>query len=119
MNEPRVLSVTEATRRGVAGLVKDAEHGGDLIVQRHGTPVAAVVSMPHFQQLTEAIEGLREASLVLSRAATDTGERTGLDAVFAEFGLDRAELQAELDVEQQDQSAARLAAAPSGASRRS
>lgn len=101
MSEPNVVSVTEATRRGVAGLVKDAESGGDVIVSRHGNPVAAVVAMAHFQEMAEAISDLREAALILSRAVTDTGDRVGLDEVLAEFGLDRTELQSELDDESQ------------------
>ena len=46
----RTLSVSAASVRGVAGLVKDAEHGEDLIVERHGRPVAAVISVEHFDR---------------------------------------------------------------------
>lgn len=91
----RVLSVTEATVRGVAGLVKDSEHGTDTVVERHGRPVAAVVSIQHFSELRDLEQDLRSAALVLSRAATDNGQRTGLDEVIAGFGLTREELQQE------------------------
>lgn len=91
----RVLSVTEASSRGVAGLVKDSEHGTDTVVERHGRPVAAVVSIQHFSDLRELERDLRSAALVLSRAATDNGHRTDLDDVIAAFGFTREELQRE------------------------
>jgi prevent-host-death family protein len=91
----RVLSVTEASSRGVAGLLKDSEHGADTVVERHGRPVAAVVSIQHFSELRELEQDLRSAALVLSRAATDNGRRTGLDDVIAAFGFTRGELQQE------------------------
>ncbi|MDA8071691.1 MAG: type II toxin-antitoxin system prevent-host-death family antitoxin [Actinomycetota bacterium] len=91
----RVLSVTEASARGVAGLLKDSEHGTDTVVERHGRPVAAVVSIEHFSDLRELEQDLRSAALVLSRAATDSGHRTDLDDVIATFGFSREELQQE------------------------
>lgn len=42
---------------------------------------------------------LRETALILSRAATDTGDRTDLDEAITAFGFDRAELEAELDAD--------------------
>lgn len=95
----RTLSVTAAAGRGVAGLVKDAEHGEDIIVERRGHPVAAVVSIEHLDELRRLRADLVAAALVLARELTDTGRRTGLDDAIAAFGLDRAELEAELDVE--------------------
>lgn len=50
----RTLSVTAATGRGVAGLLKDAERGENIIVERHGRAVAAVISaqsVEHFDEL--------------------------------------------------------------------
>lgn len=91
----RVLSVSEASSRGVAGLVKDSEAGTDTVVERHGRPVAAVVSIQHFGELRELEHDLRSAALVLSRAATDTGHRRDLDEVIAAFGFTRDELQQE------------------------
>lgn len=92
----RTLSVTAAAGRGVAGLVKDAEHGEDIIVERHGHPVAAVVSIDHFDELRRLRSDLAGAALVLARELTDTGHRTGLDDAIVAFGLDRAELEADL-----------------------
>lgn len=96
---PHVASVTEAASRGVPGLVKDAERGEDVIVSRRGAPVAAVVSMRRLDQLRSLESDLRDIALVLTRAATDTGARTGLDQAINAFGFDRADLEAELDVD--------------------
>jgi prevent-host-death family protein len=103
-NPTRVLSVTEASTRGVARLLKDSEHGTDTVVERHGRPVAAVVSIRHFEDLRELERDLRSAALVLTRAATDTGRRTDLDAAISSLGFSREELLAEL---REDQAAGR------------
>lgn len=103
-NPTRVLSVTEASTRGVAGLLKDSEHGTDTVVERHGKPVAAVVNIRHFEDLRELERDLRSAALVLSRAATYTGRRTDLDSVISGLGFSRGELLAEL---REDQTAGR------------
>ena len=95
-SQPRSVSVTEAAARGVAGLVRDAEAGEDLVVARHGHAVAAVISVDHFARITELEEDLRDAALVLARAATDSGGHTSLDEALVMFGMDRAELEAEL-----------------------
>lgn len=95
----RTLSVTAATGRGVAGLVKDAERGEDIIVERHGRPVAAVVSVEHFEEIRRLRIDLMHASLVLARELTDTGRRTELDDAITALGFDRAELEAELEAD--------------------
>ena len=94
------LSVTEAASRGVAGLVKDAESGDDVVVARHGRAVAAVVSMSHLQRIHSLEADLRDAALVLARAATDSGLRGSLDEAITSFGFDRAELEAEVAADQ-------------------
>ena len=86
------LSVTDATKRGVARLVSDAEQGDDVIITRHRRPVAAVVSVRRFQELAELESDLRDLALVVSRAAADTGRRTSLDDVLAELGHTRETL---------------------------
>lgn len=95
----RTLSVTAATGRGVAGLVKDAERGEDIIVERHGRAVAAVISVDHFEELQRVRADLTSAALILAREVTDTGNRTDLNDAIAAFGFDRAELEAELDAD--------------------
>jgi hypothetical protein len=44
-------------------------------------------------------EDLRDIALSLTRAATDSGARVGLDEAIAAFAFDRAELEAELDAD--------------------
>lgn len=99
MDHARQVSVTEAAGKGVAGLVREASTGGDVVVTRHGKPVAAVVSTHRLEELRHLEEQLRDAALALVRAATDSGVRTSLDAAIAEFGFDRDELEAELDAD--------------------
>lgn len=95
----QTLSVTDASARGVSGLVRAAEAGEDLVVERHGKPVAAIISVTRLNELAVLEADLRSAALVLARAATDDGNRTDLDAAIAAFGFDRSELEAELDSE--------------------
>lgn len=92
VKDAQELSVTDATKRGVAGLVADAEGGTDLVVTRHRRPVAAVVGVRRLTELEEAAADLRDLALVLSRAVTDTGRRTSLDEVIAAFGHTRESL---------------------------
>ena len=97
--EPHAVSVTEAASRGVPRLVRDAEMGEDVVVERRGRAVAAVVSMRHLEEIRRLESDLHDAVLLLARLATDTGARTALDTVISDFGFDRAELEAELDAE--------------------
>lgn len=94
---PHTISVTEAAARGVSSLVRSAEHGEDIVVERHGRAVAAVVSMTHLEEISRLERDLRESVLLLARMATDSGTRTDLNTVINAFGLSRAELEAELD----------------------
>ncbi|MBP2340034.1 antitoxin (DNA-binding transcriptional repressor) of toxin-antitoxin stability system [Saccharothrix coeruleofusca] len=94
LNEARELTVTEATKRGVAGLVADAEHGDALVVTRHHRPVAAVVGFHRLAEIEEAEADLRDLALVLARSAADTGRRTSLDDVLTAFGHTRESLAA-------------------------
>ncbi len=91
-----VVSVTDAAGRGVPGLVREAEQGHDVVVARHGRPVAAVISIKRLERLRDLEADLRSATLVLTRAMTDDGTRRELNDVIAAFGFDRAELETEL-----------------------
>ena len=93
------VSVSDASARGVAGLVREAEQGHEVIEARHGRPVAAIIGMTRFENLRELERDLRSACLVLARAATDNGTRTNLDDAITAFGFDREELEAELDAD--------------------
>jgi len=93
------VTVTEASRLGVSDLVRRASQGHDIVVEKHGTPVAAVIGLARFEQLEDLEADLRSAALVLSRLATDNGVRIGLDEVIDSLGFNRAELEAELDAD--------------------
>jgi prevent-host-death family protein len=93
------ITVTEASRLGVSDLVRRASQGHDIVVEKHGTPVAAVIGLARFEQLEDLEADLRSAALVLSRLATDNGVRIGLDEVIDSLGFNRAELEAELDAD--------------------
>jgi prevent-host-death family protein len=94
LEDAHQLTVTEATKRGVAGLVADVEHGEALVVTRHHRPVAAMVSVRHLAEIDEAVADLRDLALVLARAASDSGRRTEFDDVLAAFGHTRETLAA-------------------------
>lgn len=96
---PDAVSVTEATKRGIARLVSDAEAGAGVIVARRGKPAAVVVGVDRIRSMLEREDDLRSAALVLSRAAMDCGNRTSLDEVISALGFDRSELERELDAE--------------------
>ncbi len=87
MAEP--LSVTEASRRGIARLVADAAHGSEVVIQRHGRPVAAIVGYERFTELEQLRDDLRDLALTIGRSATDDGRRTTLDDVVDAFGRAR------------------------------
>lgn len=96
---PHVVSVTDAAKSGLPKLLREVEHGEDVVVERHGKAVAAVVSMRHLAEIRRLEADLRETALLLSRAATDSGHRIGLDEAITAFGFDRTELEAELDAD--------------------
>ncbi|WP_163542012.1 type II toxin-antitoxin system Phd/YefM family antitoxin [Occultella kanbiaonis] len=96
---PHVVSVTEAATRGVPRLVRAAEQGQDVVVERHGKAVAAMISMHHLNEIQRLESDLRESVLILARLATDDGTRTELDDAIEALGFDRSELEAELDAD--------------------
>lgn len=93
------LTVTQATERGVSAILRQAREGNDLIVEKHGVPIAAVIGISRFEELEELERDLRSAALVMARLATDDGKRSTLDEVLTSFGFDRATLELELDSE--------------------
>ncbi|NGO40756.1 type II toxin-antitoxin system Phd/YefM family antitoxin [Streptomyces ureilyticus] len=94
LRDAHELTVTEASKRGVAKLVAEAEQGSDLVVTRRHRPVAAVVGMDRLAALEAAASDLHDLALVLARSASDTGQRTSLDDVLAAFGHTRESLDA-------------------------
>jgi antitoxin (DNA-binding transcriptional repressor) of toxin-antitoxin stability system len=94
LDDAHRVSVSEATQRGVAGLVADAERGSEVVVTRRNQAVAAVVSMQRLNEIEEAAADLRDLALALARTATDSGARTPLDDVLKAFGQTRESLAA-------------------------
>ena len=92
----RTISITEASRSGISGLVTAAESGEPVALSRHGRIVAEVVSAEQMATLRQAQESLLDATLVMARFATDSGERVELDDAIEMLGFNRAELEAEL-----------------------
>lgn len=91
------LSISDAAKRGVPGLARDAETGSSIVVERNHRPVAAIIGVNELHRYQEAERDLRDLAVVLIRTATDTGERTSLSDVLTRFGFDRATLERELD----------------------
>jgi len=82
------VSVTEASRRGVARLAVPLDH--DLgAVGGVGEPVAAVVGYDRYTELLQLRADLRDLALVLGRTADDDGSRHALDDVVDAFGRAR------------------------------
>ena len=96
---PESVSVTAAAERGVSALVRAASEGHEIVVERRGQAVAAVVGMQRLGELAELETDLRSAALALTRLTTDSGRRTDLDDVIAAFGFNRSDLEAELDAD--------------------
>ena len=86
-----LLSISQASKRGVSRLVRDAERGQEPILLRNNRPVAAVVSIDRLQELEDA----RDLALVAARLTLDSGRRTSLDDVLGRFGATREQLRAD------------------------
>lgn len=95
----KTLAITEASRTGISGLVSSAEAGQGVALSRHGHVVAEIVSAQEMAKLRKDRETLRDVALVMARFAADSGARTDLDQALQDFGLNRAELEAELESE--------------------
>lgn len=93
-----MISISEASNRGVSKLVTDAENGRPQVLLRNSKAVAAVVtidSMDRLQRIEELEDDLRLLSIALVRAAADSGRRYDLDDILAEAGIDPASLDEE------------------------
>lgn len=86
-----MISVSEASARGVSKLVTDAENGRPQVLLRNSKAVAVVVNidcMDRLQRIDELEDDLRLLSIALVRVAADSGRRYDLDDVLAEVGID-------------------------------
>ena len=87
-----LISITDATKRGVSALVREAEGGREQVVLRNNKPVAAVVSVERLEQLQQLHEELLDVSLAAARMLTTSPRRHSLDEVLAQFGYSRDQL---------------------------
>ncbi|MGH8775669.1 MAG: type II toxin-antitoxin system prevent-host-death family antitoxin [Jiangellaceae bacterium] len=102
LENARVVSVTEATRRGVAGIISDAE-SGDIIVTRRHRPVAAVISVERIERIQGVLDDLRDLTLAASRVVTDDSARISFDDLLIAYGLSREDLTAGPEDEVKDE----------------
>lgn len=87
-----LLSITDATKLGISGLVHRAELGHEPVLVRNNKPVAAVMGMERFEQLQQLEEDLLDISLATARMLTTGPTRHTLDDVLAQFGYTREQL---------------------------
>lgn len=93
IKDAEAISITEASARGISKLAAEAAAGRTTILRRRADRIAGIVSYQEILRLGELERDLTDLALVLSRAATDSGERTSLDDVLAAAGLTREQLE--------------------------
>ncbi len=92
-----LISITEASKMGVAALVREVEHGRDRVLLRNSKPVAAMVSIERLNEWEDLEANLIDISLLLARALTSDGKTVSLDDVLERFGYTREQLRAQDD----------------------
>lgn len=90
-----LISVADASKRGVSRLIKDAEEGHEQVVLRNNKPVAAVVSISHLERIEEREALIADLTLTMARELTTSPQRHSLDEVLEMFGYSREELRAD------------------------
>ena len=94
------LSVTEASAIGVSGIIKALDgHECPVILERHGKPVAKLISIEEADALDDLEEDLRLAALALSRSVPPPVSNVSLRDLAEEFGFDFDELVTEVEAE--------------------
>lgn len=89
LNTADLISISEANKIGVSGLVREAEAGHEKVVLRNNKPVAAVVSIRRLEELQKLQEDLLDMSIAAARALTTGPRRHSLDDVLAQLGYAR------------------------------
>ena len=87
-----LISISEASKLGISGLIREAEAGREQVVLRNNRPVAAVISISRLEQLQQLEDDVRDISLAAARMVTTGPERRSLDDVLAQFGYTREQL---------------------------
>ena len=88
----QLLSISDANRMGVSGLIRAAEEGETRVVLRNNKPVAVVLSMERYDELEQMHEDAVDATIAAARMLTAGDSRHSLDDVLAQFGYSRESL---------------------------
>jgi len=87
-----LLSISDANKLGVSGLVRRAESGRGYMLLRNNKPVAAMMSVTRLEQLQELEENLLDISLATARMLATGPARHSMDDVLARFDYTREQL---------------------------
>ena len=87
-----LISISEASKIGIAALVRDVENGRDHVLLRNSKPVAAMVSIGRLEEWEDLEADLIDISLLAARALTTDGSTLSLDDVLERFGYTREQL---------------------------
>jgi prevent-host-death family protein len=92
INTDDLISVSEATKRGISGLIRSVESGREPVIVRNNQPVAVVVGIRKLERLQQLEDDLADLALVTARMLTDTGGRSDLDDILQQLGYTRDQL---------------------------
>src|SRR5207244_3596 len=87
-----LISISEASKRGISALVREAEAGHEQVVLRNNKPVAAVVSIKRLEEIEKLRENLLDVSFAAARLLTTGPRRHSLDEILVQFGYSREQL---------------------------
>lgn len=90
-----LISVTEASNKGVSKLVNDVSAGREFVLIRNNQPAAAIVGidkLERLQRIEELEDDLKLLALAVTRMSTDTGQRVSLEEAATRFGIDLDDL---------------------------
>ena len=91
-----LISMSEASKRGVSALVREAENGREQIITRDDRPVAVVMSMERFEHFQSLQADFADLALAASRVLTSGSGHYALSDVLERFGYLREALEDEL-----------------------
>lgn len=93
-------SVSEASSLGVSGIIKTVDElDTNVVLEKHGKPIAKVISFDEAEALEELEEDLRLAALALSRSFAPKTSELNIRDLAEELGFDFDELETEVDAE--------------------
>lgn len=90
-----MVSVSEASTRGMSRMVAEAEAGREWVILRSNKPAAAVISVQRLQRLRELEEreaGIGEVVTAVTRMLLESQDAVSLDSLRAELGIAKGDL---------------------------